>query len=260
MSIINRINPYTLFVTEIEMRFCDKTLATGSCALITEKSNGADRNNDRHYILTAKHNLTGRNGITDEVLDKKYAAIPDSVAIWVHGNDLQTESWVEVVEPLFAEDEPRWLEHSNPLIDVAILPFRPRDGLFPSLGIEGLTGMHTVNPGDLVHVIGFPLARKSHGHLPIWNTGTLATDLAIDFDNLPCFLIDCTVRQGNSGSPVLYKTGYMTNVTTLQGQFQMPELRLLGIYTGRLDGRSDIGRAWKTSVISEILRGKGSTD
>lgn len=260
VSIVNRIHPYTLSAPEIEMRFGDIPLATGSCTLITARSKGIDRNKDRHYILTAKHNLTGRNAITNEILDKKSASIPDSVAIWVHGNDLETESWVEVVEPLLAGDEPRWLEHPNPLVDVAILPFRPRNGLFPGLSLDGLNDMHTVNPGDLVHVIGFPLARKSHGHLPIWNTGALATDLVIDFDNLPCFLIDCTVRQGNSGSPVFYKTGHMTSVTTLHGQFEMPELRFLGVYTGRLDDRSDIGRAWKTSIIQEILRGEFSAD
>jgi hypothetical protein len=61
----------------------------------------------------------------------------------------------------------------------------------------------SVGPADPVSVIGFPFGLTAGGKLPIWATGTLATEPIVSFQDLPLSLVDCRTRQGQSGSPVI---------------------------------------------------------
>ena len=39
---------------------------------------------------------------------------------------------------------------------------------------------------------------------PIWKKSTIASEPDIDINNLPCFYIDSTTREGMSGAPVVF--------------------------------------------------------
>jgi hypothetical protein len=85
--------------------------------------------------------------------------------------------------------------------------------------------------------------------------GTVATEPSIDFQQLPCFLVDSRTRPGQSGSPVIaYHAG---GAVPMQGGgvgvFAGPAQRLLGVYSGRVSEESDLGFVWKTSAVREIL-------
>lgn len=244
-SVITKLHPYSLFATHLEPRFSETRLSVGTGLCISLS--------DRTYLATARHNFTGRNATTNQLLSPT-AAVPDRVSAWFHHQDYTREAWTELEMPLLDDDGgPLWLAHPDRSIDVAVLPFSPRSALVPSLKLDGYTGLPSVAPGKHIHLIGFPLGRASHGHIPIWNTGALATELAIDFDGHPAFLVDCTSRSGNSGSPVLVETGYTGTAHAFGAERHFPELAVLGIYTGRLDSRSDIGLAWKLPVVVEII-------
>lgn len=247
-SVITKLHPYSLFAVKIEPRFREVRLSTGT-ALCVQRAG-------RTFLVTAGHNLSGRDSITNSPLSPT-CAIPDCLSVWFHHQDTDEERWTELTLPLLdKKNKSLWLAPLNPAIDIAILEFSPRSALVPTLNLDKYSGLPSVAPGKHVHVIGYPLGEASHGHFPIWNTGSLATELVIDFKGLPSFLIDCTSRKGNSGSPVLAETGYMATATGFDREHHFPELSVLGIYTGRLDDRSDLGVVWKLPAIAQIIEAR----
>ena len=112
-----------------------------------------------------------------------------------------------------------------------------------------------LNPSDTLSIIGFPFGLKSQGLLPIWITGFLASDYDIDYDKLPCFLIDSRTRKGQSGSPVIIAR-HDGQYIDKNGNFTITgtsKICFFGIYTGRINKDSDIGYVWKTKAIKEII-------
>lgn len=108
---------------------------------------------------------------------------------------------------------------------------------------------------DWVNIIGFPFGRSSAGYFAIWVKGAIASDMEIDHDQLPCFLIDSRTRSGQSGSPVI---AYAAAGPAILGNGSLveqttPIARLLGVYSGRVNEQSDIGYVWKIAAIQEIL-------
>ncbi|TOL63423.1 serine protease, partial [Vibrio parahaemolyticus] len=108
-----------------------------------------------------------------------------------------------------------------------------------------------------VSVIGFPFGMSTSGKLPVWATGFLAQELSLISEDDPVFLIDCRTRQGQSGSPVIaFRTsGYRTIKdnrisASLSGRVAW---EFLGIYSGRVNAQSDLGRVWHVSALEELL-------
>jgi len=110
-------------------------------------------------------------------------------------------------------------------------------------------------PADPVSVIGFPFGRSSAGSLAIWATGFIASDPDIDYDNLPQFLIDCRSRPGQSGSPVVsYRSGGAVAMEDGGSAiFSGPVAKFLGVYSGRINEQSDLGRVWKVAAVREVV-------
>lgn len=245
-SIITKLHPHSLFAVMIELRFRDTRLSYGTALCV--------HLDGQSYLVTAKHNLTGRDAHTNELLSST-GAVPDRLSVWFHHQDIDEERWTEhEVSLVNGDEQPLWRSHPTMTeIDAAAVPFRPRSALVPTLKLDDYSGLPKISPGAHVHLLGFPLGRVSHGKFPIWNTGALATELIVDFNGLPAFLIDCTSRKGNSGSPVLAQTGFTSNVRGFEGAQQVPELAVLGIYSGRLDDRSDLGIVWKLPRVLDIL-------
>ena len=98
----------------------------------------------------------------------------------------------------------RWLEHATlhgrvdlialPLVHTENVQFYPLD-----LGLRDQDIV--VSPGDSVSIVGFPFGMAQDAGLPIWKTGTVASDSDVNFNGQPMFIVDTTSRQGMSGSP-----------------------------------------------------------
>lgn len=91
----------------------------------------------------------------------------------------------------------------------------------------------------------------------IWTRGAIATEPEADFGGLPRFLIDSRTRPGQSGSPVLFYSaaGLVPTRDGGSAMYSGPVTKLLGVYSGRINGQSDLGFVWKTRVIREIIVG-----
>lgn len=241
----------------IEMYYGETLLSSGTATLVAN-------NRESHCaLITNRHNVTGRNQDTDKCLNK-HAAVPDTIAIHFHKNveDVGKE-WIIIKLPLYRPDEtPYWFEHPTlgKKADIVALNLSWGDDIskYPYYLETDLDSVNLVlSPAENISVIGFPFGLSSQGKLPIWATGFMAQELSLISPDNPVFLIDCRTRQGQSGSPVIaFRTsGYRhlkdgKVVSTLSPN---KVWEFLGIYSGRVNAESDLGKVWHVSAIKELL-------
>ncbi|GAB7524050.1 hypothetical protein PBS_30350 [Paraburkholderia sp. 2C] len=246
----------TLKSLYIEMFFGDTLLGSGTAFLAA---------NDRESncaLITNRHNVTGRNQETGECLSKT-GGIPDSIVIYFHRNPLEAGQWKKIKLPLYRDDgTPWWIEHPRlgAAADVVALNLRWGSDVhklpyYMKLDLDR-KGLYT-SPAEIVSVIGFPFGLSSAGKFPIWSTGFVAQELSLVTPENPVFLIDCRSRRGQSGSAVVsYRAGSYRHVrdgrvvSTISPD---PVWEFLGIYSGRVNPESDLGRVWHVSAVEEVL-------
>jgi hypothetical protein len=215
------------------------------------------------FLVTNWHVLAGRDAHTGAPLSPT-GATPDAVEIRHNGRGIGQEA--TTCEPLYDPDDPddldrvpRWTGHpAAPRVDVAVLPLSPGRGdvrLIP-YALEVPTPPPAIDVTDDVAVVGYPFGLRHADKLAIWTRGTVATEFDVDFDDLPCFLIDARTRQGQSGSPVLLFEPHGPNVrfrdpatVTGPGAYSL----LLGIYSWRVNQESDLGYVWRTRAIEDAV-------
>lgn len=240
----------------IEMYFGDQMLSTGTATLISN-------NRESHCALvTNRHNVTGRNQETGECLSSTLG-VPDNIVIYFHTSGGEIGEWIEINLPLYREDgAPFWIEHPKfgDKADIVALNLKWGSDVlkvpyYLNLDLDRV-GM-VISPAEPVSVIGFPFGMTTIGKLPIWATGFLAQELSLVSSENPVFLIDCRTRQGQSGSPVIAfrTTGYRSIKdnrvsASLSGNVAW---EFLGIYSGRVNSQSDLGRVWHVSALEELL-------
>ena len=211
---------------------------------------------DVPYLITNWHVLSGRHPDTNAV-SSPTGATPDEIRIAHHANTLG--NWKLVSESLLDADRGRrWLEHpAGRQVDLAALPLlNINDDITIHAFDLALADTDMVPQVAMpVSIIGFPLGLASLGAFPIWKTGHIASDPDINYQGAPAFIIDATTRGGMSGSPVVLRLfgGYATE----SGHFIMagggPRTRFLGLYSGRIHVKSEIGLVWRPHLITELL-------
>ena len=255
-----QINPYSQASFCVEVFFNEISLSTGTCFFIER--------NQKTFLVTNWHIVSGRNADTKEVLDSATGAIPNKLRVFVpHDNGDGTaqhsdDSYIDV--PLYNEDgDPLWYEKciDGRMIDVALIPMQ--DINFCHLTID--EAEEPFNEGvcleitSEIYIIGFPFAKKT-GYIPIWKRGSVASEPLIDMEGMPFFYADTATKKGMSGSPVVYyKDRPMIMVNEREKKLSRHWTKFVGVYSGRIgadcDTRNDaqLGRIWKASVVDEII-------
>lgn len=232
----------------LSLRFRGTELATATGFIVKSKSNKS-----KHLLITNRHNMTGKNNITGDLLSKT-GGIPDEIAIWhnLHG---KLGQWVKLIEPLYNDNKPLWLEHPKLGIqaDVVALPLTNIEGIdLHPYDLDEKTRLQPLMPSDITSVVGFPFGLSTGGRFAIWVTGFVASEPNLDF---PYFLIDCRTRKGQSGSPVIAQRNggaiQMAGGGVAIGAGNITEF--LGVYSGRVNEESDIGIVWKASTVKELV-------
>ena len=241
----------------VQLYFRETLLSSGTATLVA---------NDREShcaLVTARHNVTGRHQDTDKCLSPK-AALPDSILIYFHETDDHFGSrWKQIRLPLYRDDgSPYWIEHPRlgASADIVALNLNWGDDVTKLpyfLNTDHDNVNMVIDPAETVSVIGFPFGLSFGGKFPLWATGFLAHEMSLVTDDNPVFIIDCRTRQGQSGSPVVaFRTsGYRhekdgRTVTTVSAN---KAWEFLGIYSGRINAESDLGRVWHVRAIRELL-------
>ena len=213
------------------------------------------------HLITNRHVVTGAHNIARTV-----SWIPTELKIQHHKKG-HLGQWVSRVEQLVVENVNQWHEHpvlgdeadfvALPLTQLDEVDLYSVDPVNPWYAeVDGDKGMDfLLSPSDMVSIVGFPFGKSSSGYVPIWVTGFLASELSENFEGLPVQLIDSRTRPGQSGSPVFaYRSG--GPVPTEKGVatiFSGPVAKLLGVYSGRINEQSDLGRVWKVSVLADLV-------
>jgi hypothetical protein len=226
-----------------------KTDLGSGTAFLTER-------NGTTFLLTNWHNVTGKNPQTGALLDQK-GRVPTHLRIF-HNYAPKLGEWVERVEPLYDANGVRlWKEHPrfpNGQVDAVALPLTELADTVVYGHDLWATGGPAMGASEPVNIIGFPFGLTSGGYVAIWVRGAIASEPAMDFTGLPCFLVDARTRPGQSGSPViLYATGSYSDE---DGSFVVQSgaiERLVGIYSGRVNAESDLGFVWKVEALREII-------
>jgi hypothetical protein len=214
------------------------------------------------HLITNRHVVTGANNITNVV-----SWIPTKLTIQHHKKGHPGE-WVSRVELLVVDNVNKWCEHPSlgckadfvavPLTNLEDVELYFIDPLHPwySESDSERNMDFLLNPSDIVSIVGFPFGKSSSGYIPIWVTGFLASELGESFEGLPIHLIDSRTRPGQSGSPVFaYRSGGA--VPTANGTatiFSGPVAKFIGVYSGRINENSDLGRVWKTAALAELVQ------
>lgn len=220
----------------------------------------------RPYLITNWHVVSGRDPRTDKPTDKTTAAIPNKLVI--HHNKMgQRGDKIVITEYLYAGsdeqlDKPFWIEHPalGKEVDVVALELTHLDDVellpYDITNTRAEYETPAIGPADSVSVIGYPFGITGGESFAVWVSGSVASEPAADYDKKPMFLIDCRARPGQSGSPVIAYTpagGSFRNNGALA--ISGDEItHFLGIYSGRVNEKSDLGMVWKACVIEDILK------
>lgn len=204
------------------------------------------------FLITNWHCVTGRNPETNNPISD--LCDPAIMKVYFHAKN-KIGKWEIVTINLINENGQKlWIEHNRGSeIDVVAIKINPLESIELYDLCASINGNDLiVEPSDNCSIIGFPKGLSYGGKFPIWKTGHIATDYQIDWNNLPLFYIDATTRKGMSGSPVVsIKDGlcHFEGNNLISGRF----IRFMGVYSGRIDETTEIGKVWKTNVIVEII-------
>lgn len=226
------------------------------------------------FLVTNHHMLTGYP--PEETKSPK----GDNIRFYLH-RDANDPGYVSGIGfPLYTEDgKPIWLSSKEfPQADVAVIPILRAlyaDAAVFAISEDWAAGNIKLRPTSTITLIGYPYGYYDKKNwLPVWKTGSIASEPEVDFERKPLFLVDISAFPGMSGSPafaIAYGAYEMVEGPTTVGHVQ----KFLGIYAsmpmlkeakyleeitsesrlGILVGESlELGHIWKASVIINIIK------
>lgn len=235
------------------------------------------RDQGKTFVITARHNLTGRNWETNEFINQDYPVEPTHIrftlrdrnpispdVVFVSGGPNRLRMYAAAL--IDEEYRPTWLEHPTRRaeMDVAAIPFSDTDSaqVLPwdetDIGEDDYSKLILTQP---LSIVGYPYGLSSGPALPLWIQGSIASEPALYYTHngrhIPAFLIDARTRKGQSGSPVVLLHRPSTTLATISGMKVTTGFysRLLGVYTGRVSADSDLGFVWHIDDAVNVCRG-----
>jgi hypothetical protein len=222
--------------------------------------------NDKIFLVTNWHVVSGRNFETDNILHSS-GAFPGFLNLFYTGTKEKKIIKVKTNEvPLYKmknkkekTEIPLWLEHPimGSKIDVIALDITRH--LYKGIKYEtyrfNREYKNELMVMDNVFIIGFPLTSSTTpNEYPIYKGATVASE-PNRFDKLPIFYVDGKTKEGMSGSPVVRKQGFDANFEKRNFVINRGRTDLIGIYSGRErqsknENEAELGIVWR---INECL-------
>ena len=256
--------------TVVHLRICrdDLEIAIGSGVLY--------KKDEKSYIITAWHNLSGRHSETLEPLSKNLI-IPNKIiaTLTIHFSYNNEKSYFKLnfTLPLDKNGKSNYYIHPQgwPKVDVAAIPI----DLNAINHMEGYTDdkkisipftlssfgkdTHIIHIQDLefkyknitdyseylyasedVFIIGYPKGIVDHTMQPLWKRATVASNPQLGWHQQNQFLVDCASKEGMSGAPAFF---YNLKGQALIGNTQLmtssPITIFHGIYVGRIGSTNE---------------------
>jgi len=225
------------------------------------------------FLVTNHHVLTGYP--PEETKPPK----GDNILFYLHKDADNPGDVKGIGFPLFTKDDkPIWLNSKEfPQADVAVIPIVASlcaDAKVFGISEDWTVGNIKIRPTSTITLIGYPYGYYDKKNcLPVWKTGSIASEPDIDFEGKPLFLVDISAFPGMSGCPafaIAYGAYEMVEGPTTVGHVQkflgifasMPTLRE-NKYLEEITSESragvvvekslELGHIWKASVIIKII-------
>ncbi len=226
------------------------------------------------YLVSNYHVITG------SAPDKGKDPIGDSIEFYFHKDKFNPKNVKKVTYPLLTKSGLQvWkssTEYKNADVSVILIPPYLYDGCQVSAITEKWAEAQIkVRPTSPLTLVGYPYGYyDKHNSLPIWKTGSIASEPHVDFEDKPLFVIDISAFPGMSGAPafVVVNGAYeMEQGGTTVGQVR----KFMGIYAsmqmlsekrylellpsntkkpGIINTESlELGHVWKASLIFNII-------
>ncbi|TAK13626.1 MAG: serine protease [Acidobacteria bacterium] len=237
---------------------------------------------DMVFLVTNYHVVTGNEPLSQ--------APPkgDRLQFYFHASREEPSSYFPVNIPLYTKTgEPIWIRSTEfPEADVVLVPIVPQ--LYDGRGqLFVFSEIHTqidmkVRPATQATLLGYPYGFfDTKNFLPVWKTGHLASEPAVDFQGEPVFLVDVSAFPGMSGAPVVAVSNgvYENEANQMMSGIQK---RLLGVFSAMrmvktrptvdasgmaVDAGAaspgdslQLGYVWKASLVNDIARGFNRQD
>lgn len=226
------------------------------------------------FLITNYHVITG------SAPNEGKQPIGDNIMFLFHKNPANPKEVKQVRYPLFTKTKvPVWKSSTKYKdADIAIIPLPTP--LYKDCSVFAITEdwakpVIKVRPTSQLTLVGYPYGYyDTTNSLPIWKTGSVASEPNVDFDSKPLFVIDISAFPGMSGSPafVVANGAYeMESGPTTVGRVQ----QFMGIYASmqmlnekkfleqldadekkpgiKLSESLELGHVWKASLIFEIV-------
>jgi len=209
-------DPLNFSTVKLETYFNDTKLGDATGFFVYLHHNGTPT----HRLVTNWHVLTGRNAENPETVLHRQGAIPNRLRMSLTLRPGQPEYeghpnkqlMQEVFIGLFnAQEEAEWAQHvEKNRFDVAVVsPPAASIARYYIVGVNEVPQQNdmSIEIGNEVFVLGFPLGFTHLTTMPIWKRGSIATDPNLETPETgPKVVIDATTRGGMSGAPVIMRT------------------------------------------------------
>lgn len=252
-------------IVHLTMRFNEQELSIGTGFLYEREG--------QMYIITAWHNVTGRNADSLDLLSR-FGATPNNLVVGLAlGCTTGMSLRVSIEVPLVAEEKSLFFIHPRgfPKVDVVAIPLdtsaphrmlgsihdgRQVDIPMYLVGERG-SGFTTrlypvqefvlrradvtrnwfagVDVTDELFIPGYPKNVQDTFGQPVWKRATIASSVQLGWNHMPKFLVDSASRSGMSGAPVFYyNTSGCIQIQGYSFQSMAPVAILAGVYVGRI--------------------------
>lgn len=227
------------------------------------------------FLITNYHVLTGNPPKT------KQLPKGDNIKFYFHKDPNNPGEVNEIRISLFTkENKEVWIVSEDyPEADVAAIPIL--SAFTKGASVYAITENWTksnmkIRPTSTITLVGYPYGFfDKKNWLPIWKTGTIATEPSYNFEGKPLMLIDISAFPGMSGSPAfaIANGAYQTvDGPTTVGQVRM----FLGIYASmqmiteakyleelaqkdsgkgiKISSSLELGHIWKADLIVNMIK------
>gem|GEM_PF-582942 len=235
------------------------------------------RKDDKHYLVTNWHVVSGRNSFTLLLNPKAY--VPKCFCFYGLSVSVQSgmvhfirQRWTieftgdmdaVLAKPPQVDGQPIdiW---GFPIADNSVFGRDPsrtgfEGGPEASCLLNDHSGQRIVtNVGDDCFILGYPLRNYDGFMPPIWKRGSIASETPLGLDGRPIFLVDAATTPGMSGSPIIRKVVTLTADNKDIGAIkEYSHYEMIGVYAGRLESLDlaavNLGYGWYRSVIDRAL-------
>jgi len=212
------IDPLLLSVTKVST-FKDEQALTNASGFFFSSG-------QKLFLVTSRHVLW-------DDISQHY---PDRILIELHTDPNNLVQSTHFSIPLYRDGKSIWRQGKDGAgsIDVAAVEIDrqalPQNVTYQAFGLEHMIGMHDIEVGTALLIVGFPLGfHDTLHHLPVARHAIVASCFDLRFQGQGYFLTDARTHRGMSGAPVVVRSN------SDEGSRSGFKWMLAGVHSARMD-------------------------